>query len=119
MFFGPPPGVGDSEGAEATVTAGHTRLRGGDPFPVGGASHDQGHAFPSGLTRMDMHCHSWASDKPVMRAVAFTGCPECYSDPEAVHAVLSDQRHRIGAQFGEGRIERLLINREAPDTSPA
>ncbi len=86
MFFGPPPGVGDSEGAEATVTAGHTRLRGGDPFPVGGASHDQGHAFPSGLTRMDMHCHSWASDKPVMRAVAFTGCPECYSDPEAVHA---------------------------------
>ena len=36
------------------------------------------------VTRMDAHCHSHASDKPVMAAAGVIGCPECYSEPEAV-----------------------------------
>ena len=39
----------------------------------------------SALTRMDMHCHSRASDMPVNRAVAFLEIPECYSPPERVY----------------------------------
>lgn len=34
--------------------------------------------------RMDMHCHSWASDAPLNKAVGLIGCPECYSPPEKV-----------------------------------
>jgi glycosyltransferase involved in cell wall biosynthesis/predicted metal-dependent phosphoesterase TrpH len=34
--------------------------------------------------RMDMHCHSWASDGPVNKAVGVIGCPESYSPPERV-----------------------------------
>ncbi len=37
------------------------------------------------VTRMDAHCHSKASSKPVMAAVGIIGCPECYSEPEAVY----------------------------------
>lgn len=37
------------------------------------------------LTRIDAHCHSKASDKPVMAAVGLIGCPECFSEPEAVY----------------------------------
>lgn len=38
-----------------------------------------------GGARMDMHCHSRASDKPLMAALGFIDCPECYSEPEAVY----------------------------------
>ncbi|MFT5422836.1 MAG: glycosyltransferase involved in cell wall biosynthesis [Phycisphaerales bacterium] len=34
---------------------------------------------------MDTHCHTKASDKPVMSAAGIIGCPECYSEPEAVY----------------------------------
>jgi glycosyltransferase involved in cell wall biosynthesis len=39
----------------------------------------------AGLTRMDMHCHSRASDMPVNRAVGFLDIPESYTDPEALY----------------------------------
>ncbi|MEM1164836.1 MAG: glycosyltransferase [Planctomycetota bacterium] len=43
--------------------------------------------FPTGLTRMDMHCHSYASNEPVNRAVGllFSDMHECYSPPEKVY----------------------------------
>ncbi len=34
--------------------------------------------------RADLHCHSWASDGPVNKAVSLIGCPESYSPPERV-----------------------------------
>jgi len=41
--------------------------------------------FPRGLTRMDMHCHSRASNAPVIAALGFIDMPECYSPPEKVY----------------------------------
>jgi glycosyltransferase involved in cell wall biosynthesis len=40
---------------------------------------------PAALTRMDTHCHSWASDGPAVAALSFIGVPECYSPPEKVY----------------------------------
>ncbi|MEM8834925.1 MAG: glycosyltransferase [Planctomycetota bacterium] len=40
---------------------------------------------PRVLTRMDMHCHSKASSKPVFKMFAVIDAPECYSEPEAVY----------------------------------
>lgn len=37
------------------------------------------------VTRMDTHCHSWASDGPAVPALSFLGVPECYSPPEKVY----------------------------------
>lgn len=37
------------------------------------------------ITRMDTHCHSWASDGPAVAALSFLGVPECYSPPEKVY----------------------------------
>ena len=37
------------------------------------------------FTRMDTHCHSWASDGPAVAALSFLGIPECYSPPEKVY----------------------------------
>ncbi|MCR9216708.1 MAG: hypothetical protein NXI14_05835, partial [bacterium] len=38
------------------------------------------------LTRIDLHCHSSASNKPVNRAVGMlTNMPESYSPPEKVY----------------------------------
>lgn len=37
------------------------------------------------LTRMDMHVHSSASDKPVIAALQGLNCPESFSDPERVY----------------------------------
>ncbi|MDX2114966.1 MAG: glycosyltransferase [Planctomycetota bacterium] len=34
---------------------------------------------------MDMHCHSHASSKPVMKALGLIDMPECYSHPEKVY----------------------------------
>ena len=38
-----------------------------------------------GLTRMDAHVHSWASDGAAVAALGFIDCPECYSPPEKVY----------------------------------
>ncbi|MBL0928353.1 MAG: glycosyltransferase [Phycisphaerales bacterium] len=38
-----------------------------------------------GLTRMDMHCHSYASSAPLNAALAWLDAPECYSPPEKVY----------------------------------
>ena len=35
--------------------------------------------------RMDTHCHSRASSKPVIAAAGLIGCPESYSEPERVY----------------------------------
>ncbi len=40
---------------------------------------------PVAGTRMDMHCHSRASDGPAVAALGFIDCPECYSEPEQVY----------------------------------
>jgi len=40
---------------------------------------------PRVSTRMDMHCHSKASSKPVMKALGLIDMPECYSEPEKVY----------------------------------
>ncbi len=37
------------------------------------------------LTRMDMHCHSSASDAPAVAALGLIDAPECYSPPEKVY----------------------------------
>ncbi|MBK7403412.1 MAG: glycosyltransferase [Phycisphaerales bacterium] len=50
-------------------------------------------AIPN-LTRMDTHCHSWASDGPPA-ALSFLGVPECYSPPEKVY----DQARARGMDF--------------------
>ena len=39
----------------------------------------------AGYTRIDAHCHSSASDAPVIGALEFLGVPECYSEPEQVY----------------------------------
>jgi glycosyltransferase involved in cell wall biosynthesis/predicted metal-dependent phosphoesterase TrpH len=44
-----------------------------------------GSGKPESLTRMDMHCHSWASSAPVNAAIGFLDMPECYSPPEKVY----------------------------------
>ncbi|MEN0019702.1 MAG: PHP-associated domain-containing protein, partial [Planctomycetota bacterium] len=38
-----------------------------------------------GVTRMDTHCHSCASNAPVIAAAGLIGAPECYSEPEQVY----------------------------------
>ena len=38
-----------------------------------------------GLTRIDAHCHSWASDGAALAALGLIGCPECYSPPEKIY----------------------------------
>ncbi len=37
------------------------------------------------VLRMDTHCHSHASSKPVIAAAGLIGCPESYSEPERVY----------------------------------
>ncbi|MFG0283904.1 MAG: glycosyltransferase [Phycisphaerales bacterium JB039] len=39
----------------------------------------------TGVVRMDMHVHSRASDRPVIGALGRLGCPESFSEPEAVY----------------------------------
>lgn len=54
--------------------------------PLAGQSPAQADAIhPAALTRMDMHCHSRASSKPVNKAVGFLGIAESYSPPEKVY----------------------------------
>ncbi len=40
---------------------------------------------PLVTTRMDTHCHSHASNKPVIRALGAIDMPECFSPPEKVY----------------------------------
>jgi glycosyltransferase involved in cell wall biosynthesis len=49
---------------------------------------------PQRTVRMDMHCHSRASSRPVNKAVGavLSEMPECYSDPEQIY----DQAKRRG-----------------------
>ncbi len=45
--------------------------------------------------RVDLHCHSDASNKAAEAALNAINCPECYSEPEEVYA----QAHRRGMDF--------------------
>ncbi len=54
------------------MTALHTRAFGDRPGSVR-------------AVRMDTHCHSKASSKPVIAAMGLIGCPESYSEPERVY----------------------------------
>lgn len=56
--------------------------------PQGGLSTDQARPAPDApprVVRMDTHCHSRASSKPVIAAAGLIGCPESYSEPERVY----------------------------------
>ena len=46
---------------------------------------EQEAALAYALTRMDMHCHSNASDAPAIAALGLIDAPECYSTPEMVY----------------------------------
>ena len=34
------------------------------------------------IAKIDLHCHSWASNRPSMWLMQRLGCPECYTSPE-------------------------------------
>ena len=53
--------------------------------PATGALPDDDHGIEPALTRMDMHCHSSASDGPAVAALGLIDAPECYSSPEKVY----------------------------------
>ena len=36
------------------------------------------------IAKIDLHCHSWASNRPSMWLMQRLGCPECYTSPEHV-----------------------------------
>src|SRR3954453_13322838 len=38
------------------------------------------------MVRIDLHCHSDASNKAAEAVLTAISCPECYSDPLEVHA---------------------------------
>jgi glycosyltransferase involved in cell wall biosynthesis/predicted metal-dependent phosphoesterase TrpH len=66
------------------MTALHTRHA--HPAPRASAPADAGPGRPTTRTwRMDTHCHSKASSKPVIAAMGLIGCPESYSEPEQVY----------------------------------
>ncbi len=48
-------------------------------------NHREGVGRWAGSTRMDMHCHSRASSKPLYRALGALRCPESFSEPERVY----------------------------------
>src|SRR6188768_884345 len=50
---------------------------------------------PSAGRRIDLHCHSDASNKAAEVVLNAISCPECYSDPLDVHA----QAKRRGMDF--------------------
>jgi glycosyltransferase involved in cell wall biosynthesis len=70
-----------------------------------------------------MHVHSRASDKPVVRALAPLGCPESYSEPEAVYeraraagmdlVTLTDHDTIAGAmELVERGFQRVIVGEE-------
>jgi glycosyltransferase involved in cell wall biosynthesis/predicted metal-dependent phosphoesterase TrpH len=78
----------------------------------------------SQLTRVDLHCHSWASNKPVNRAVGLlTNMPESYSPPEKVYdqaiargmdlVTITDHDTIAGAMsLADRGFENLIIGQE-------
>ena len=75
------------------------------------------------VTRIDAHCHSKASDKPVIAAAGVIGCPECYSEPEAVYdqaiargmdlVTITDHDTIKGAmELVERGVERFIVGQE-------
>src|SRR5918992_1435934 len=51
--------------------------------------------FPPVGKRIDLHCHSDASNRAAEAALNAINCPECYSDPDEVYA----QAKRRGMDF--------------------
>src|SRR3954452_18003888 len=58
------------------------------------ASAENGRTLPP-VNRIDLHCHSDASNKAAEVILNAIACPECYSDPLDVHA----QAKRRGMDF--------------------
>src|ERR1051325_9556578 len=52
----------------------------------GGARMDGLCALSSDVVRVDLHCHSLASNRPSDAMLRVLNCPESYSEPEAVYA---------------------------------
>ncbi len=74
-------------------------------------------------TRMDMHCHSRASNGPATAALGYIGCPECYSQPEKVYeqamargmdlVTITDHDTIAGVlELAESGFERFVIGEE-------
>lgn len=77
----------------------------------------------AGYVRMDTHCHSWASSKPLNKAVGLIDCPECYSPPEQVYdqamargmdlVTITDHDTITGAmELVERGFERFIVGEE-------
>src|SRR6266516_6699121 len=52
----------------------------------GGARMDRSGALSSDVIRIDLHCHSLASNRPTDTVLRALNCPESYSEPGAVYA---------------------------------
>src|SRR5215212_4796666 len=53
---------------------------------LGGARMDKSGALSSDVVRIDLHCHSLASNRPTDAVLRMLKCPESYSTPAAVYA---------------------------------
>lgn len=78
---------------------------------------------PGGLTRLDAHCHSWASDGAAVAALGLIDCPECYSPPEKIYdqamargmdlVTITDHDTIRGAmELVERGFERFIVGQE-------
>ncbi len=74
-------------------------------------------------TRIDAHCHSWASDAAAVAALGLIGCPECYSPPEKIYdqamargmdlVTITDHDTIRGAmELVERGFERFIVGQE-------
>ncbi|GAB4386252.1 MAG: glycosyltransferase [Phycisphaerales bacterium] len=79
--------------------------------------------------RMDTHCHSRASSKPLNRIVGLINCPECFSEPEQVYdqamargmdlVTITDHDTIAGAlELIERGFERFIIGEEVSVVFP-
>ncbi len=79
-------------GSNGHATGGDDRIRNGRDRALASADlllrsvqQQVAGAITPGLTRIDAHCHSWASSGPALKALGLIGMPECYSPPEKVY----------------------------------
>jgi glycosyltransferase involved in cell wall biosynthesis/predicted metal-dependent phosphoesterase TrpH len=78
---------------------------------------------PRRTVRVDLHCHSKASSKPVMKALGLVDMPECYSEPEQVfdqarargmdYVTITDHDSIVGAMhLVERGFDNVIIGEE-------
>ena len=78
-------GSGDRASSGGIVHRGRQTARENADRLLRGVQQEVTGASVPGLTRIDAHCHSWASSGPALRALGLIGMPECYSPPEKVY----------------------------------